>query len=115
MGIFGDDDRQDQRLDALEAHVRVLTEAVRNNQADLTTCTIAVLALKDQIDRKVSAEDVDPAIAELNQQLRQARVELEQSNAAAEESWATLQTGVTESFETLRRSVQEAADRLLES
>lgn len=115
MGIFGDDDRQNERLDALEAHIRVLTEAVRNNQADLTACTIALLSLSNQIDEKVSANEVDPVIAELNAQLRQAREEMEQSNAAAEESWAMLQAGVTESFETLRRSVQLAAERLLES
>jgi len=115
MGIFGDDDRQNERLDRLEAHVRVLTEAVRNNQADLTACTIGLLSLADQVEGKVSADDVDPAIAELNQQLSQARTELEQASDAASESWATLQTGVTESFETLRKSVQEASDRLLDS
>ena len=114
MGIFGDDDRQNERLDALEAHIRALTEAVRSNQADLTACTIAVLALKDQIDGKVSTGDVDPAISELNRQLGQAREELEKSAAAASDSWATLQAGVTDSFETLRKSVREASDRLLE-
>lgn len=115
MGIFGDDSRQNERLDALEAHVRVLTEAVRNNQADLTACTIALLSLADQVEGKVSAGDVDPAIAELNQQLGQAREELEKSAEAASDSWATLQAGVAESFETLRKSAQKASDRLLES
>ena len=114
MGIFGDDDRQNERLDALEAHIRVLTEAVRNNQADLTACTIALLSLSNQIDEKVSANEVDPVISELNTQLSQARDELEKASDAASESWATLQAGVTESFETLRRSVQEASVRLLE-
>ena len=28
MGLFGDDKRQDERLDALEQHIRVLTETV---------------------------------------------------------------------------------------
>lgn len=115
MGIFGDDSRQNERLDALEAHVRVLTEAVRNNQADLTACTIGLLSLADQVEGKVSADDVDPAIAELNQQLGEARADLESSSDAASESWATLQAGITESFETLRKSVQEASERLIES
>ena len=35
MGIFGDDKLQDKRIEALEYHVRALTETVQNNQADL--------------------------------------------------------------------------------
>ena len=35
MGIFGDDKLQDQRIAALESHVRSLTETVQANQADL--------------------------------------------------------------------------------
>lgn len=29
MGLFGDDKRRDERLDALEQHIRVLTETVQ--------------------------------------------------------------------------------------
>lgn len=115
MGIFGDDDRQNERLDALEAHIRSLTEEVQQNEADLMACTISILSLKAKVEGKVSASDVDPAIMELNQQLTAAREEVERTSAAASESWATLQAGVNESFETLRSSVQAASDRLFEA
>jgi hypothetical protein len=112
MGIFGDDKRQDQRIAALENHVRALTETVQANQADLASGWIAILALQAQVDEKVSASDVDPAIGALNQQLGEARKQLEESSAAASESWATLQGGVRQSFETLRTSVHQAAERI---
>ena len=112
MGIFGDDKLQDQRIAALERHVRGLTETVQSNQVDLAAGWIAILALQAQVDEKVSSSDVDPTIGELNQQLAAARKQLEKSSAAATESWATLQGGVREAFETLRSSVNQAAERI---
>ena len=50
MGIFGDDKLQDQRIAALERHVRTLTETVQANQADLAAGWIAILALQAQVD-----------------------------------------------------------------
>ena len=112
MGIFGDDKLQDQRIAALERHVRALTETVQANQADLAGGWIAILALQAQVDEKVSSSDVDPTLAELNRKLAAARKQLDESSAAASESWATLQGGVRESFETLRSSVNQAAERI---
>lgn len=112
MGIFGDDELQDERIAALEDHVRTLTETVQANQVDIASAWIAILALQAQVDEKVSASDVDPTLGELNQQLGEARKELEASAASASESWATLQGGVRQSFETLRTSVSQAAERI---
>ena len=112
MGIFGDDKLQDQRIAALERHVRVLTETVQANQVDLAAGWIAILALQAQVDEKVSSSDVDPTLGELNQRLAAARKRFEESSAAASESWATLQGGVRDAFETLRTSVHEASDRI---
>jgi hypothetical protein len=111
MGIFGDDKLQDQRIAALERHVRTLTETVQANQVDLAAGWIAILALQAQVDEKVSSADVDPALGQLNEQLAVAREQLEKSSAAASESWATLQGGVRDSFETLRASVNQVAER----
>lgn len=115
MGIFGDDKLQDQRISALEEHVRVLTETVHTNQADLAEGRIAILALQAKVDEKVSAADVDPTIVELNAKLANARVQLDKSSAAATESWATLQAGVRDAFDTLNTSVGDAADRIKKS
>jgi hypothetical protein len=121
MGLFGDDKRQDERLDALEQHIRVLTETVQQNQLDIAGCRIGILAIEAQIevaaeaiqkrlDEKISADEVDPIVQELNTKLGQARQRLEESSQAAEETWSTLQRGMRESFKKLRSSVDEAAE-----
>ena len=115
MGIFGDDKRQDERIAALEDHVRTLTETVHANQVDLAAGHIAILSLQAKIDEKISATDVDPTIVKLNDELATARKELDKASAAASESWATLERGAQNAFESLRTSVREAADRLKES
>ena len=115
MGLFGDDKRQDEQIAALEEHVRMLTETVQANQVDLIEGRIALLALQAQIDEKVSAADVDPTIVQLNEELTTARDQLEEASAAASESWATLQQGVRDAFETLRTSVRQAAEKIQQS
>jgi hypothetical protein len=76
-----------------------LTETVQANQVDIASASIAILALQAQVDEKVTASDVDPTLGELNQQLGEARKELEKASASASESWATLQDGVRQSFD----------------
>jgi len=115
MGLFGDDKRQDEQIAALEEHIRILTETVQANQVDLIEGRIALLALQAQINEKVSAADVDPTIVQLNEELTTARDQLDEATAAASESWATLQQGVRDAFETLRTSVRQAAERVQQS
>ena len=121
MGLFGNDKQQDERLDALEQHIRVLTETVQHNQLDITACRIGILAIQAEIDaaaeaiqnrldEKVSTSAINPVLQELNAELGQARVRLEESSQAAVETWGTLQGGLFEAFETLRTSVDEAAE-----
>ncbi len=112
MGIFGDDKLQDQRIAALEQHVRALTETVQANQVDLAAGWIAILVLQAQVDEKISSSDVDPTLRELNQRIAAARTQLEKSSAATSESWATLQGGVRDGFEKLRTSVNQAAEQI---
>ena len=121
MGLFGDDKLQDQRLDALERHIRVLTETVQQNQLDIAACRIGILAIQAEIDaaaeaiqnrldEKVSTSAVDPMLQQLNAELGQARARLEESSQAAAETWGTLQGGLREAFDTLRTSVEDAAE-----
>ena len=112
MGIFGDDKLQDERLDALENHIRELTQTVLANQADLAETRIAILSLQSKIDEKISAADVDPSIVKLNEELAVARQELEKTSTAASEGWATLQGGVNDAFKSLSKSVHDAYDKL---
>jgi len=111
MGLFGNDEQQDQRLDALESHVRALTETVQNNQLDTSGIQIQLIKLEAQIGSKLSEGDIDPTIIELGEQLGVARRQLGEASAAAAESWSTLQAGVTEAAATLRAGIQDAAEQ----
>jgi flagellar biosynthesis component FlhA len=112
MGIFGDDKIQDVQIEALQSHVRKLTEDVQQNQLDLADIRISLMTLQGALKEKLSVADVDPDLLELNKDLAEARQESEKVAAAAEESWNTLQKGASESFKTLRDSIQKAAERL---
>ena len=112
MGIFGDDKIQDVQIEALQSHVRKLTEDVQQNQLDLADIRISLMTLQGALKEKLSVADVDPDLLELNKGLAEAREESEKVAAAAEESWNTLQKGASESFKTLRESIQKAAERL---
>ncbi len=121
MGLFGDDKRQDERLDALEQHIRVLTETVQQNQLDVAVCRIGILAIQaeietaakaiqDRLDEKVSSSEIDPVLQKLNAELGQARVRLEESSQATVETWGTLQGGLRNAFDALRTSLEDAAE-----
>jgi len=112
MGLFGDDKLQDQRLDALEAHIRKLTETVQNTQADLAAGQIALMVVQLQLDEKISADEVDPTLIELNTKLADARKRMEEAKEAGEESWKMLESGASESFKKLGQSINQAFDRL---
>jgi hypothetical protein len=51
-------------------------------------------------------------LIKLNEELDIARKELEKSSAAASESWTTLQSGVSDAFEMLRKSVRQASEKI---
>ena len=119
MGLFGDDKRQDERLDALEAHIRVLTESAQQNELDIAETQITLMEtksvvgqLQDQVGQKLSVDEIDPMLGKLNEQLGSARDRLNEVSRAADESWVTLQGGARESFATLRSSVREARSRM---
>ena len=112
MGLFGTDKEQDARIDALESHVRVISEAVQQTQLDVMKTNISLIRMEAMLVDKVSAEDVDPAFVALNEELGAARQDYERMSAAAADSWATLHEGAAESLATLRNSVEEAAARV---
>jgi hypothetical protein len=112
MGLFGNDKAQDARLEALEQHVRELTDTVVQGGLDLVALRVAQINLQAQVEGKVSADEVDPAIGALNKQLGVAREEVGKAAAAAADSWATLNAGANEALDALRRSVDEAAGQI---
>ena len=94
---------------------------MQQNQLDIAGCRIGILAIESQmdaaaeaiqkrLDEKIGTDEVDPVVQELNDKLGQARQRLEESSAAAEETWTTLQGGVRDAVSTLRSSVDEASE-----
>ncbi len=112
MGLFTIDKEQDARLDALESHVRAMTEAIQMNQLDVASLHIMLMAVQAQVDEKISKDEVDPSIVALNEQLAVAREEYAKMSVAAADSWSTLHAGATDAVDSLRASVQEAAQRI---
>ena len=112
MGLFGNDKEQDARLEAIEYHVRLISDALQQGQLDLAALTVKVMGLQAQMGDKVSASDVDPGVFALNEQLAEARVELDKASTAATESWSALHAGANEALQALRQNVSAAATEL---
>ncbi len=112
MGIFGNDKEQDARIDALESHVRAISESIQQTQLDVMKVNISLIRMESMLGDKVSSEDVDPGIVVLNEQLGVARIEYERMSDAAEDTWTTLHAGASGALATLRSSVEDAAERV---
>ena len=112
MSLFTTDKEQDARLDALESHLRAMSEAVQQSQLDVMKVNISLIRMESMLGEKVATADIDASILELNEQLGVAREEYEKMSAAAEESWATLHEGATDAMAALRGSIEEAAERV---
>jgi uncharacterized membrane protein HdeD (DUF308 family)/gas vesicle protein len=103
---------QDSRIEALERQVRAGGLELLETQAILVDHTAMLIALGDELRQKVSATDVDPAIRELNTDLKSARVELQKAADATHEAWERVQGEASESFQKLRESSAELTERL---
>ena len=70
------------------------------------------MKLQSGVDEKLSTEDFDPTVIQLNDQLAQARVQYEKARSAAAENWTSLQQGAMKALEELDQELQDAADRM---
>ena len=77
---------QESRVTLLEENYYMLREAVQTNQADIAAILILQAGLMAQVSEKVSKSDVDPALAELNEELGKARDNIQQAGEAAKET-----------------------------
>jgi hypothetical protein len=64
------------------------------------------------VRKKVSASSVDPAMAELNACLGEARVAMEQAAEASSEAWDATQREANQAFDKLRVQAGKAAGKL---
>jgi chromosome segregation ATPase len=109
MGLFGDDDEQNKRLDELERHMRRVVEQVGELSVDLSQTRMELLKARAELS------DVDPVFDQLNASITAARAQLKQTRDAADESWAMLQSGSDEAVSAMRAGIDGAYDRLDEA
>jgi len=83
MGLVGNDKEQDARIEAIEYHVRLVSDALQQGQLDRAALTVKVMGLQAQVGDKVSASDIDPGVVALHGKLAEARVELDKASTAA--------------------------------
>ncbi len=112
MSIFGADKEQDQRLDAIEEHLRTLTDDLARARLGIAGNRAVVLGLQATIEEKLQADDFDPAIMEFSEQLGKARVVFGQVEAATNEQWVAMQGQLSESLDAAEAFLEEAAEKL---
>jgi len=119
MGLFGNDKEQDDRLSSMEEWLQGLTGVVQKNhlatsqlRIDLLQLQSSVKKLQSNVSEKLSEEDFDPAVIQLNDQLAKARVKYEEAKSAAAENWTSLQNNAMQALEDLDRQLQEADERM---
>ena len=112
MGLFGHDNEQDDRLDAIERQLRRLTEQVGELSIDLGVTRMELLKTRVEVSQPVRADDLDPTFGSLNESLKETRSKLAESRAAADDAWSTLQDSSDEALETLRTGIDDAWSRL---
>jgi len=115
MGLFGHDDEQDDRLDAIESQMRRMTEQIGQLSVDLGVTRMELLKARVAVDDAVKAAEVDPMFGQLNESLVKAREKLEASKEAADDAWATLQGSSDEALETMRTGIDSAWSTLDET
>ena len=112
MGLFGHDDEQDARLDEIERRVRRITEQLGELSVDLSHTRMELLKTRTEVADSVRASDVDPVFDELNESIKTARAKLQESKAAADESWTMLQDGSDTAVAAMRTGIEGAWGRL---
>ena len=93
MDLFGIREH-DERHDEMERNMRRLVEQVAQLSIDLGVTRTELRRLSLSVEGKLSEDDVDPALAVLNDGIETARVKLAAAEDAAEENWGGRQQRV---------------------
>lgn len=112
MGLFGNDQAQDARLDAIEEWLHGLTGMVQKHQLDTAKLRLDLLKLQARVEEKLSEEDFDPVIMQLSNKITEARAVAKKATDSAEEGWTVLQKSAMTAREELNEELDEAAKRL---
>jgi hypothetical protein len=109
MDLFGIKEH-DERHDTAERQLRRLIEQVAHLSIDLSMTRAELRALSNVVEGKVSADELDPGIAKMNEDIKAARVKLEEAQAAADEEWGKINDELAKTVEDLRSQAEGDAD-----
>ncbi len=112
MGLFGNDQEQDTRLDAIEEWLQGLTEVVQKHQLNTAELRLELLKLQAGVDQKLSEDDFDPVVMQLSDKITEARAVAKQAADAAGEGWVKIQKDAISSLEDLNQELARAAENL---
>lgn len=114
MGLFGNDKALEERLTAIEEWLQGLTGVVQKNHLATSQLRIELLKLQASVNEKLSGEDFDPTILQLNDSLALARVKFEEAKSAAAENWTNLQAKAMKALEELDQELTSASERMVD-
>ena len=109
MDLFGIKEH-DERHDEAERQLRRLIEQVAQLSIDLSLTRAELRALSNVVEGKVSATDVDPSLAKMNEDIKAAKVKLAEAKAAADQEWGQINEELAKSVEDLRSEVEGDAE-----
>ncbi|EED31127.1 conserved hypothetical protein [gamma proteobacterium NOR5-3] len=103
---------QDTRVAVLEGQVRNAAKTVQQTQMVLADHATMLLALDNELRKKVSGSEIDPAIVELNESLAKARDQMKQAAESAKEDWSKTQDEANAAFAKLQEGTAGISKRL---
>ena len=109
MDLFGLQAHEDQHRETARV-LRRLVEQVSQLSINLGQTRVELRKLALKVDGKVDVDDVDPAIAGINQALSDARGKLSEVAAAAEENWNALSEQLEDAVEDVNEKTTSLSD-----
>jgi uncharacterized membrane protein HdeD (DUF308 family)/uncharacterized protein YoxC len=103
---------QDARIDDLERYLRATINTLHETQVVLAEHSAALLLIDTELRKKVSTDEVDPTIQELNQHLKEARKHMKSASESAAQSLGETQEEAKKVFENLQNKASEITERL---
>ena len=109
MDLFGFKAHEEQHEETARS-LRRLVEQVSQLTINLGQTRVELRKLRLQVEGKVDAGDIDPAIVRFNQALGEARVKLAEVAEAAEENWNALSEQLEDAVDDLNEQASSLSD-----
>ena len=106
MDLFGIKEH-DERHDEVERQLRRLIEQVAQLSIDLSVTRTQLRSLSVAVEGKLDMAEVDPGMVTLNEAIGKARVKLEETQEAAEETWNAVSEELAQALDDMRQEWEQ--------